>query len=370
MKDIQHYRKIDKIRSIEKEVEGANGKKLFDISNWNSGEKYKSGLMKVMELGNVSNFFDYSYSYSMNPEIIKSLTNKHDYVEQCAIFHSATSAIASICAVLKQLDINRICIITPSYFSAYESFCAFDFDVISLFYDYYDGYYHIPFDEIKKNNVDAIWITQPVFSTGMYIDNKEICNISNNCKFLICDACMCPVDRISSLDLDYDKSFVILSPHKTISINGIKFSYVLCNTKNRQLLEDWGDVISGGLPASSVLAISHYLSENFKKCEEYHECYTTKSREVIDSLLDNTNVLEHIGKSTGSYESYAFKNSTYASSIDDIPLMKIFSKSKTSFIPGCVNGFPPTNKICFRLNHTLNISETKEALFRLISICI
>ena len=365
MNDIKHYRQIDKIRSIEKEIESTGEKKLFDISYWNSGKEYKSGLHKVMQLGNLDNYFDYSYSYSIDPGIIKAITNKHKNVDQCALFYSATSAINTICAVLKQLDMHKICILTPSYFSVYESLCAYCFEIVNCFYSY-DGDYHIPVDKLRKIDADVIWITQPVFSTGMYLVNDEICSLSDKCKLLICDASMCPPEKTMTLNLDYDKSFVILSPHKTISINGIKFSYVLCNSKHRQMLEDWGDVISGGLPSSSLLAIFHYLSENYKKCAEYHEHYTTESRKIINSVLNKFNSVKHIGKSSGSYESYSFEKSKYTADIDAIPLEQIFFDSQTTFVPGCVNGFPPVHNLCFRLNHTLNTKDTKAAMLRLV----
>ena len=368
MNEIQHYRQIDIIRLIEKEIE-STGKKLFNISHWNSGEDYKSGLLKILNLGSLSNYFDYSYSYSIDPEIIKAITKMHRDAQQCALFYSATSAINAIGAMLKQLSMHKVCILTPSYFSVYESLHAHGFEIVNCFYSY-DGCYHIPVEELRKINADVIWITQPVFSTGIYLLNDEICGLSNECKILVCDASMCQHENIAEIDFDYNKSLVILSPHKTIAINGIKFSYVLCNSMHRHMLEDWGDVVTGGLPASSLLAISHYLSNNFSECVEYHNQYTTKSRKIIDSVLAQHNSIVHIGKSLGTYESYSFKGSNYSADINSIPLKQIFADSQASFVPGCVNEFPPENNLCFRLNHTLDIRKTESAMLRLVSISI
>lgn len=172
----------------------------------------------------------------------------------------------------------------PAYFSVYESFKILNFDVKCINYKY-DGKYHIPFDLIEKDT-EIIWITQPVFSTGTYIDDSELQELFAMPQIIICDGSMCDtINNLPNFAINCKKNILLFSPQKTIGLNGIKFCYILCNSIIAQKIEDWGDVVSGGLLSSSVMAIKHYLSKNYTSCLNAHNNYIYKSHSIIDDII-------------------------------------------------------------------------------------
>lgn len=366
LNSIEHYRQIDIIRNIETEIEKDVGVKLFDISHWNSGNEYKKGLLAKIELVKLNDFFDYNYSYSFNSEVLHKLLNLHLNASECALSSSATSAIASICATISELGMSKICLLNPSYFSTIECLKLNSLSITTLCYEY-DGLYHIPFDKIKKLHPDVVWITQPVFSTGTYIPTDELAMLAKMDYFLVCDASMCDIYNYPTINFDFDKSIIFFSPHKVVSINGIKFCYILCNKLFRSKIEDWGDIFSGSLPATSLLAINHYLSSNYKVCLDYHNAFIRKSKAKIKSTIDSNTIIEPCGNSKGSYETFTITKCLYSNSIDCNLLKDLFASTLVSFLPGCVNKFPVENGFCFRLNHTLDINRTSNAFMKIIN---
>ena len=169
---------------------------------------------------------DYNYSYSFNSELKSKLLMKHNsFNSDVVLFNSATSAISTICTTLKALNFKKICLLCPAYFSVYESFKILNFDVKCINYKY-DGKYHIPFDLIEKDT-EIIWITQPVFSTGTYIDDSELQELFAMPQIIICDGSMCDtINNLPNFAIDCKKNILLFSPQKTIGLNGIKFCYI------------------------------------------------------------------------------------------------------------------------------------------------
>ena len=365
---IEHYRQIDVIREIELEIEKSLGVKPFDISHWNSGDIYKSGMLSKVALDKLDNFLDYSYSYAYDQEILKKLLKLHPNAAECALSNSATSAIVAICATLHELGMNSVCLLNPSYFSTAECLKINGLSVNFINCEY-DGIYHIPFEKIEKFHPDVVWITQPVFSTGTYLPTDELDYIAKKDFFLVCDASMCDMLNYPITKFDYDKCIVFFSPHKVVSINGVKFCYILCNKTNKTKIEDWGDIFTGNLPASSTLAINHFLSENYKKCLDYHNAFICESKRKIKKLTYNTPI-ESCGDSKGSYETFTIKIYPYVDAIDREIIQEIFRSTLVSFVPGCVNKFPKENGFCFRVNHTLDTNRISNAMLKIIKYCL
>lgn len=366
LNSIEHYRQIDIIRNIESEIEKDFGVRPFDISHWNSGDNYKKGLLAKFELDKLDNFFDYNYSYSYDSDVLHKILHLHPNAIECALSNSATSAIATICAVISELGMNKVCLLNPSYFSTIECLKMNGASVNTLCYEY-DGQYHIPFDKIKELHPDVVWITQPVFSTGTYIPTDELELLAKMNNFLVCDASMCDMCNYPTIKFDFDKGVIFFSPHKVISINGIKFCYILCNKLMRSKIEDWGDIFSGSLPATSTLAINHYLSSNYKSCLDYHNAFICESKSKIKSIIGSNTLIKPCGDSKGSYETFSIMNYSYANSIDYNQLKEIFASTLVSFLPGCVNKFPVENGFCFRLNHTLDTNRTTNAFLKILN---
>lgn len=369
MLELQHYRQIDIIRRAEEMVSIKSKIKPFDISHWNSGEQYKKILMQELELPPLEEYINYTYSYSLSPKLKNDILVKHQTVNAtCVLFNSATSAIATVCSVLKSMKLKKVCLINPSYFSVFEYLTMLNFDVQCINYDY-DGQYHIPFDLIEKDT-ELVWITQPVFSTGTYLEDEELIKLLRMPYFFVCDGSMCDtINHLPNFTIDCSKAIFLFSPQKVISLNGIKFCYVLCSQPLRQAIEDWGDVISGGILASSMLAINHYLSENYARCVKIHSDYVKASHTAIDRIIsDSNNQIIKCGKSLDStYETLTINHFPYIEKLTLDIMYDLINKTYVSITPGCANGFDQQNGFCFRINHTLDISLNCMALNRIIT---
>lgn len=366
---LQHYRQIDIIRNAEKIFIENSGITPYDISHWNAGNEYKKIVMQLLNLPTITDFMDYKYSYSFNSELKSKLLMKHNsFNSDVVLFNSATSAISTICTTLKALNFKKICLLCPAYFSVYESFKILNFDVKCINYKY-DGKYHIPFDLIEKDT-EIIWITQPVFSTGTYIDDSELQELFAMPQIIICDGSMCDtINNLPNFAIDCKKNILLFSPQKTIGLNGIKFCYILCNSIIAQKIEDWGDVVSGGLLSSSVMAIKHYLSKNYTSCLNAHNNYIYKSHYIIDDIILNSDkCISKCGQSlNNTYETLTINHLPFMKNISLDFMYNFISKTHVTLIPGCVNGFDYQNGFCFRLNHTLDIMSNCIALNRIIS---
>lgn len=366
---IKHYRQIDIIRKAEEDFYNISKIKPFDISHWNSGDEYKSQIMRIAKFPKIDEYLDYMYSYSFNDEIKQRISSIHNADNaKCALFNNSTSAIATTIMSLKAMNYKSIYLIQPSYFSVYEYLSILGFDIICVNYKY-DGGYHIPFELIEKD-VDLVWITQPVFSTGTYIPDEEIITLINEFKFVIIDYSMSNVINYTTPSLiNYNKTICIFSPQKPVSMNGIKFSYVLCNEDIAKRLQDWCDVISGSLSSSCILAIYHFLSSNYVLCSNEHKTFINKSHKEIDKIISGSgNLLTKCGHSVdNTYETLTINSISYREDINYDFLYDFITKTHVSLTPGVINGFDIQNGFCFRINHTLDISKNKIALYKIIS---
>lgn len=366
---LEHYKQIDIIRQAERQVETNFKIKPYDISHWNSGEEYKKLLLSALELPPLSNLSDYCYSYSYSNKVKTKILSQHSFINAaCTIFNSATAAIATICCALKEQGMRKVCIINPSYFSVSECFKTFNFDVTCINLEYEETY-RIPFKKIKEVDADVVWITQPVFSTGTYLSNSELQELAKKASYLVCDASMCDtINHLSDLRIDCKKAIFLFSPHKVISLNGVKFSYALCSTDMKNALEDWGDIIGGSITSSSALAVDHYLSDNYSKCRELHTSYVERSHTTIDQIIkDNQEIIKKCGESEGTYETLSILKVPFIEQVNLDFMYNLMSNTFVSITPGCANGFDKQNGFCFRVNHTLNINENTLALMHLIS---
>lgn len=366
---LNHYRQIDIIRNADRSFIENTGIIPYDISHWNAGNEYKKIIMQLLNLPTITDYMDYKYSYSFNSELKSKILMKHNLPNsEVVFFNSATSAISTICTTLKAMSFRKICLLCPAYFSVYESFKILNFDVKCINYKY-DGKYHIPFEMIEKE-AEIIWITQPVFSTGTYIDDSELQKLFNMPQIIICDGSMCnAINSQSNFIADCNKNIFLYSPQKIIGLNCMKFCYVLCNSIIAKKIEDWGDVVAGGLLSSSMMAIKHYLSPNYVSCLNAHNKYIHKSHSIIDSvILNNNECISKCGQSlNNTYETLTINQFPFTTNVSLDFMYNFICKTHVTLLPGCVNGFDYQNGFCFRINHTLDIMSNYAALNRIIS---
>jgi len=337
----------------------------IELSTWNSGKDYKAKMMGILKFDKIHDYFDYIYSYTAEPNIIEGILNKNPQFNNCVLFNSATAAILTICQALKAKGIDEICVLKPCYFSVLECLKTLGLKVDILDYDY-DGLFHIPFKRINNIKPQALWITQPVFSTGTSLPSEELKALSNCDYEIICDSAMCISE--TALFADTHNITVIYSPHKILSLNGIKFSYVLGSDAICNLLEDWSESLVGGLTSSSIVAAKHYLSDNYNFCCQANKEFIDYNRKKITELLARyTGIIYRCGRSEGVYETLYTQAVPFQEKYSYEYLFSLVETTGVCIIPECNDGFKMLNGLSFRINYTLDTNKLIYGLHRLIN---
>lgn len=369
---------MDDIFSIENRIGKQIGIDIHNVSYWNSSATFQKQMSQVLQLPIYSLPWDYYYTYSISKEdrvqVLKKIGIPLDYLN-CTmglLLQSSTIAIVNMINLLKHYGKRKLCILQPSYFSVGE--CC---KMLSLNYAYESiilgrNGIEIPIDKIINGGYDCVWITSPVFCTGKYynqIQQEQICRLKEKGLTLIFDESLALPGKelLRAIPID-PQIFAIYSPHKAISINGLKFSVLICDICYEEFLEQWVDVFSGALASSNRDAVFHYLSTNYSaECLPQYLSYIEKTKNTITELLKR---FPHITTLPDTYGHYmtVFTGINVNGKKELLNIMtSLVRYSMASFIPGSLNGFSEENGLCFRINLTGDIISLTDGVGRILT---
>ena len=361
---IEHLDKIDTIRKYEERYKRETGKKPFDVSHWDPGNAYVERLYNVLRIPDYNFSCNYNYSYELSESTVKKTIEKiygNSYNECYGVFFSnSTSAILNIASFIKNHNIQRVCILEPSYFSLPLVFYQFDIDFIKINLEFTDNQFIIPIEKILTSGCEAIWITSPVFSSGVYFNSEEITKLNyliDKSIYIISD------ESVSILGNEIGKKLKpslyhisLFSPHKTIVSNSLKFSIVICHKSFEKEFNNWTDILSGGLSLSNVVAINHFLNPNYFICLDVLKQHTTNARKELLKLFNNSEQ-GLLLSSQGQYCTLFYQNIPFNKSQTDNFIHNIIYNLGVSLVPGYLNGYDKDFGFCFRINLCLNPNE-------------
>lgn len=342
---------IDKIWEIQNNYEKNNGIRIINVSDWNCNQNFKCQMQRIFKFQPHNDYIDYFYSYSISDKKIAELKSKFHFIdnknEDIFITPNNTVSIIYIANLIKKCSLKKTCIIAPAYFSVYNIFetLGIDYDRISLCKD----------DQFKLDRsidyekYDAIWITSPIFCSGVYFDKNELDFLRKIAqdKMLITDESFCNFGKEVANLIDIENHIGIYCPHKAIGFNSFKFSLITFNEKYSSLIEQWSDVLCGSLNVTNHDAINHFLSDNFKLCELTHKNFIANARKEIINILKNYKSLSFINQ----YDS----NMIMIFSSKNIDPNETFIKetiknTMASFFPGYLHDYDNSFGFCFRIN--------------------
>lgn len=372
---IPHLEEIKEIRKFEQNILKETNVPVVDISHWNSGDMYKNIILSQYTADTPLNISDYHYSYEYNNaikrkilhQLIGASTDNLDCVFTC----NATSAICCIADYLKKQGYQKICVLEPAYFSAYACLLSFNLNIYKETITPDDaGNVEVPYDSIIQNKYDVVWITSPIFSTGIYFTKKQISSfnlLAQKGILLVIDESAASPNCALTPDLLPNENIIsIFSPHKYLALNSVKFAAIICTNSACEYFEDWIDVFIGALPLSSCIAIKHYLSPNYNLCLKIHDKYIKSNIQQVQELC--TLFPDNYYNGTGSnYITIRNRKIPYINSLKSIDMFDIMKQTYVSFIPGYINGFTENWGFCYRINLTLDIHVLKNYLGRLFS---
>ncbi len=372
---IERIHQILEIKALQNEFKEVHNREPYNVSSWLTSEAFSQTILSELQLPRVVSPVEYAYTYSFDKQILQEVKKKLllEKYDQYGISLSAntTQAIMSLVNLVKQYNYKKICILNPAYFSIAQALKAFGLDYDTLTVERIDGHYVLPYDELMKGQYDVVWITSPIFSTSVYFQQNDIEMINALMKkgtLVISDESFCTPGNELVRRLDYSDNFIAMySPHKSLGVNGVKFSAIICPPRFDNFIEHWVDILTGNLPESTCVAINHYLDDNYDQCLGHYRQFIHGAYKKIHSTLSGKENIMMDKIEDGSLFTLYFKNLNY-DQIKSVQFMKetIF-ETETSFYPSYLNGFNESFGFAFRINTALYDEDFLNALNNLVT---
>ena len=363
---------LDAFDEMASEYANEFGIPPFNVSHWDSLASFTDRVSVPLPLSTLPNVLEYQYSYdlTMRSEVVRKLGfPNHEHAS--LITPSGTSAIVCLLNLLRILQIRNVVSTSPVYFPVVHNSDAYGIRLkhypMNRTEDGFRLATPILTDQIPPS--DAIWITNPIYSSSVYLTKEDLDALERHMYrggFVIADEALAIPGREIARTLGHHEKFLgLYTPHKAICVNGVKFGAIVGNKKYQRHLDHWADVLIGGIGVSSVIAVEHFLSEQFEAYQQafLEQMYT--AREFVDQLAERLPHIELDLNASGHFIS------VYASHLPgDLDLSAIRSlmwTSGASLIPGRRNHFGPELPFCWRINLARDGRPFRAALGRLMT---
>lgn len=346
------------LEDIESIVNKHKNWNLINLSDWNPSINFIENVTSSLPNRFIQNGISYIFSSEIDDKVKEKVKLKLGFNINKALdisfFDSGSLSIINVIHLLSAIGIHDIAIISPSYFSI-EHICKdylIDYQYIDL--ERNGPNFTLPHncDKVLKN-YQCIWITNPIYCTGIYLDTQfaeQINNLVNGKNIiLVIDESLSEPHHLLSPKITTEQCITIVSPHKALCTNGMKFSAILFPSKYCQIIDTWSDIISGCLSLSSLTAIHHFLSFEY---DEYLICVKNiieKNRKTVLNILEK-HLIQYDMLSNSYLLSVYFPNLPYCYFDDKDNIIKFIENTAAYFIPNSRNHFPKSTGLSFRLN--------------------
>lgn len=373
--DIQELLDLEDIEENEMQYYKKYGYYPFNVSTWNPTKYFSQTYLKKRIQLNPFDYIPYLYSYELDKTKLYTTKTKlgGDDSFGCLITNTGTSAISLVTSVLHAIGIKNILVICPVYYAALYNFLQKGINIIKLYIEIVEFEYQLPQDQImdKIHQVDAIWLTNPVYNTGMNYSIKDIeflkSNIPSNIQ-IICDDCFAPNGQeLVRYFYGCSNYISIHDPLKQIMINGLKFACILYPRQYEHVFEQWSDIICGSLSYSTVQSMDFFNSEGFDNIHIHLSAHFKELNNVLLELIDRFPKF-YLGKQMyDSHMHMCIASGLAADYLQDKDKMYSFmQETGSSIIPGNRFHFPNSCGFSFRINMGRESKEFWDALFRIL----
>ena len=338
------------------------------LSYWNSGSDYKEKIAATVKLCGKSDLFDYQYFFpdSIKKDIAHKLGFSDDAYEKSffAPLSQSTLSIVTVAIFLKKYD-QKVGIIEPIYYSAQD--CFDDFAVpYRLFSDYMENINStFDADALLQSDCTAFWFTSPINGCSIYFKDhviKGIQKLLDAGKMVVLDESLCVNGMELSRALGVQENLIyIYSPHKTLGIQGIKFSYVVVHTKYYEDINNLEDTYGGSLNYSCQEGAEHFISKNFDDCLQRYTNFWQENFLKVKGILKNYDFAHVLPETFGHYAMIFIDRPVTDACF--IEATKFLMKEKGYYVyPGAMQGFDSKKGFCFRVNMLLNATDIEKGL--------
>lgn len=374
---IREWETINKIELLEQRIFEKSGIKPNNISHWNSSSDFQNSLASIYTNASIEieKVFNYNFSYDIpnlhKKRIIKQLGLDTKTTKGLIVPTGTLSIHCALSWIKEKCKIRNIAILCPAYFAAFHICNIMNINYLEVFMKRTsENRFSIPKDYlnslIENDGIKAIYVTNPVYCTSSYLSSEDIeylRNLAEQGIKIVWDGCLSIKQDFYVTALCSHKNVVsFFEPHKPLAINGSKFSIVCFENSELDFFESRADIIYGGLSTGNLMAINHYLSNNYEKCLNFFLKATKENYNNLSNLVSKYSNIEIDKYDRSLYITCYFLEVSSIYSNKNKFLRKIIKESQCSFIPGVRNHFDPNISFCFRINLTRCDAEALKML--------
>ena len=364
---ITEYEDLDLVEAVAERYEDEHGAQPLNLSHWDPSPDFRSTLDPWLSLDTKMDPVNYVYSYTMDStdDILRRL-GFDPATKSCLVTPCGTTSM--LCAVnWTATRSKRLTILNPFYFPALHQAKQRGLAIDHLFMRRHDRSYSLPDGALNAPSC-PVWLTSPVYCTGVRLshdDKTRLLRFLENGGTLIADECLAVDGEELGRSLGHFPTFVgIYSPHKAVCLNGMKFSVIVFDRKDETFFNQWADVLYGGLGASTVMAIRHYLSADFARYGKSFTSETARSLETVKKLAALCPAGELDRDTAGHFVTFYIPSLPATLGTDQAFLWDLVRASGALAISGLRNHFDPSCGFCFRINLALDDAAFRGALGR------
>ena len=373
---------IDEIEAMAARWQASEGRSPINISHWNPSDDF---LRRLHTLVAPASPFDplrclqscdpMPYRHSRDLPTTQAVLRKLGFASQDAaalITENGTTSISTVANWLKLHDVEEVTLLSPSYFTTAHSLRRLGMVVKELPLERgTDGIYRLP-TGLDVPPGEALWLTNPVYSTGLYALEQScdaLRQIADAGTFIVADESLALRPTAIAQTLGGHENFVgIYTPHKSICMNGMKFSAVVTHPRHQATLDDWADVLSGGLSLSATIAVQHFVTASFDECRAAFARLLRKTRAWHSELVRSFNGTVAVDSDSEGHFIMAYLPRFAAELRHRIDFLEeILAETGCILIPGFRSGFDERSGFCFRINLARDSDAFRVTVERLYS---
>jgi hypothetical protein len=343
----------------------------FNVSMWDPSDEFSQKMLPFLDYKYPQNVINYKYTHQIidiKDQLLKQFGI--DPAKKNAILTpNGTSSIMLAVHWIKMKGYKRLNVLCPSYFSLINNCQMENIEFVKHEMNYKTG--QIKGIVAQEHKGEVFWFTNPFYSLGHHItgDSLKLIEELLDENIVIVDDCVAQKGKELSHFFGNHPNFLgMYAPHKSISVNGIKFSILTFNHEYKVFFEQCVDYMCGGLNIASLTAIDHFLDGSYDLYGQVFQETINKTHEWVDNLCAKTRGAYYVNKDQHYLTSIFFPEIPYKSGGNRDFLWDITDKTGTTFIPGILNNYPEESGFSFRINMARDSATFRDKLAKVLLI--
>jgi len=360
---------FDQLDELNDRYEQTYGIEPFNLSYWDPSDDFSKKMLPYIKMKFPPNALNYIFTYQIENIKKQLLINLglDPNIKDMIFTTNGTTSIMMVINWVKMKGYTKLHIVCPVYFSLFNNCQKEGIEIIKHGINYITG----DFLEINSNDYknEIFWITNPIYSLGNHLNNKNLNTIKNLLEnnIVIVDDCLAYKDKEISRTFGYHQNFIgIFAPHKSICVNGLKFSAVIFNKEYESFFDKSVDFLCGGLNIASVAAINNYLDGSYDIYRGKFQEYINDTHDFIKNVCKTLPQAHYYNEDKHYLASICFPHIKYELGGNKDFIWNAMDNTGSIFITGFFNNYPCESGFSFRINMARDSAIFRSTLTRLL----